>query len=356
MDNDGRDRIEWRLRRILKCYEEARSVGDFKDTVLSVQTALEDVIDLELGPEAKDWPFSQKCLQLFPDLYDKYKIEELDRQRNHYAHPKRIFEEGETWETAHSFVELTIQVWPQLFHTRVPSVSFPPTAEARAASPPVSHSKSIFERPASFLARLLAAWQKRQAAPHRPYTPFFRLPWLSLLVGAGLLAVALVLAGLIEYSITHRFRGVWYWTAFPAVLWLACVYCAARGFWRFLRNLGFLRLVVGLAGGMLVAVLALALWMPSSQNWGIRLTGAAVQVLDGTRQAGVEAVSYPVGWGERIAREALSPLISRLRVQEAAGRNTRITGFLPHILYHKYPFAIFPDILERLQFRRTQFI
>ncbi len=166
---DSRVSIEWRLRRILKCYEEARSVGDFKDAVLGVHTALEDAMDLELGPDARDWPFSQKFLQLFPDLHDQYQVDELNRQRNHYAHPKRLFEEGETRETAHRIVELSIQVWPQLFHTRVPSVSFPAAEDASLSSLAGSKSKSISARWASFLARGKAArQQKTQAAPHHP--------------------------------------------------------------------------------------------------------------------------------------------------------------------------------------------
>jgi hypothetical protein len=139
---DMRAGIEVRLRKILDHYSQAASVGDFKEAILAVHTAIEEALNLDLMEADQILSFNEKVQQRYPDLYNYYQISEITRLRNHIAHPKRAFKEMELRPAALNFVDFTLSAWPDLFDSQPPVILHPGIAEqpsdpeGRAFSPP----------------------------------------------------------------------------------------------------------------------------------------------------------------------------------------------------------------------------
>jgi hypothetical protein len=128
-DYELRARVEARLRKILDLYSRAHTVSDFKDVILIIHTAIEEVIDREFQTEEKPESFNQKVQAVFPDLYERYNISDVTRLRNHIAHPTRVFQETEVRAAARSFVDFTLAAWPGLFGSLPPLIMHPLPSE-----------------------------------------------------------------------------------------------------------------------------------------------------------------------------------------------------------------------------------
>jgi hypothetical protein len=128
-DYDLQARVEARLRKILDLYARAHTVSDFKDVILIIHTAIEEVIDREFQTEEKPESFNQKVQAVFPDLYELYNISDVTRLRNHIAHPTRVFQETEVRAAARSFVDFTLAAWPDLFGSLPPLIMHPLPSE-----------------------------------------------------------------------------------------------------------------------------------------------------------------------------------------------------------------------------------
>jgi hypothetical protein len=296
-------RIERRLRQVLELYTNAHTRGDFLEAILGVHKALEDALNTHLDEQAAELTFSQKAQALLPELYDRFEVEQLNKQRNFYAHPKQQFTANEIRDTAVGFVNLALAAWTTLFghYTSPPAVTHPPvsspafsvnasSAPKREVTPPVLapvSPTSAGVAPKSGITPPTLLSQGVQ--PDEKLAQKTKVPWPTFIMGLLLLWPISWLAGFTH----HLWREIlitWYWPVLLSGLLLILAVFSLRCLWRFLRALGLIRLIATLSVGLLLATIALTPVMGQELGWSGRAGAALTRVLSFVRFVTIEAI------------------------------------------------------------------
>jgi hypothetical protein len=292
-NHEIRARIEVRLRKILDIYSQAQSIGDFKDAVLAVHTAIDDAINLELTPEERKEPFSKKVERFYPELHSFYHIGEVTLLRNEIAHPVRVFREEEVRQAARAFVDFASAAWPNLFESPPPYIHHPdPTPYAHFDHPLPPPPPLIFpDEPVSSLediesippepASALAPEKKMANTPARLALPdglrdMLHLPWHHLMFCFASAWMGIMLIGLMVHLSTTSPTT----TLLALGLGMLIFFIASLGYLvHFLLRLGIKRTFGAILTILVMTTLIFSVRQPSGTRWDTRLVdgfGAAL--------------------------------------------------------------------------------
>jgi hypothetical protein len=284
-NHEIRARIEVRLRKILDIYSQAQSIGDFKDAVLAVHTAIDDAINLDLTPEERKEPFSKKVERFYPELHSFYNIAEVTLLRNEIAHPVRVFKEEEVRQAAKAFVDFANAAWPNLFESPPPYIIHPnpaPLAHFNHPLPPppplifpdepvssLEDIESIPPEPASAVAR-----EKNKAnTPFRFALPewlrdMLHLPWHHVLFCFASAWIGVMLIGLMVHLSSTSTTP----TLLALGLGMLIFFIASLGYLvHFLLRLGIKRTFGAILTLLVMTTLLFSIRQPAGTRWDTRL-------------------------------------------------------------------------------------
>ena len=242
--------------------------------------------------QEEDLNFTQKFDQVLPDLSVRFSVDQLNKRRNYYGHPKQLFEDSEIRQTAVGFIDLSIAAWPDLFgHTRAPIVH-PALASAPGATGLLQQMAVLRQKDQQIqqLARRIQELEtSERPQPGEPVREPFQtgaqaIPWRALVFGILLLLPLLLLVGFAGYHWRQQ-PIIWYWAAISTILSLVLGFFAMRHLWRFLRSVGLRRLVAAVSVGLVLATLTMIPFAPRGIDLPYKAGAALARVLTFVEQA-----------------------------------------------------------------------
>jgi hypothetical protein len=290
----------WLKRRapdVIADYRNAQTRGQFLESLFAIHTLIEDALSCRFSEEeGKELTLLEMAERVIP--FQAPELADLHRARGRLAHPREAVGSGEIQALAVQFVDLVIQVWPELLGRPVPWVAHLPLVESEHWT---EEDQSLFqaqiaqleedlaegEKTIAHLQQLLEKKQreieKRKDKPARPAGEAAQalsdLPWLRLLVGLLLLLPLPVILGFGIYT-WALIPGAWSWQLVAGVAGLILGFLGLFNLARFLRALRLLPLIAILSTLLVIATLIFIPGTDQNLPWSARAGAGLSNAID----------------------------------------------------------------------------
>ncbi|MFN2234576.1 MAG: hypothetical protein ACK2U1_10125 [Anaerolineales bacterium] len=321
--------LEGRAEIVIKNYNNARTRGDFLESLLAVHTVIGDAtaqyLHKDESEEEDRIPFNKLISEAFEDyfrshpIFDMDKIYELNRKRNHIAHPKRDITSGEVYDVTKSYFILLVELWPKLFSSALPIIQHPSgIIDQRNLVDQIENSQRQISSLQNTIRELQQSNQTLRnqqpqtgAKTNKTKSQIFAsggnlkqqlksIRWRNLFFGLAWLLVVFGLAGFAVGTWLNPSANRWF-VLIPGIGSVVALILSLRQFIRFIRAIRFRRLFVALSTGIILLTLLFIPFAPNYLAWDEKAAYAFGSVIEQTVRLPVNIVSGLYSLGVRLA-------------------------------------------------------